>query len=126
MEQDEYSVHGILGKIMNDVSDENFSKSAFVGYSFNRPLPSKKELKKNLINILKIHKSKIHEEKEVKVSSYRHNYSEWWLAVVDYIGYGVTDLDVEQFYDLDKLDYQFDRILIVSPLDVGSYRFLYE
>ena len=46
LEQDEFSVHGILRRIMKEVSDENYEKSAFVGYYFNRPIPSKKEIKK--------------------------------------------------------------------------------
>lgn len=66
-------------------------------------------------------------EKEEKVKNYRNKYSEWWLAVVDTIGYGLTDdLDLKQFYDLPKLEYQFDRLLLVSPLDPSKFIYLYE
>jgi hypothetical protein len=65
-------------------------------------------------------------EKEIKIKKFKSRYSEWWLAVVDYIDYGLADLDVEKFYELIKIESQFDRILLVSPLDVSNYKFLYE
>ena len=65
-------------------------------------------------------------EKEGKIKNYKSRYSEWWLAVVDTIGCGLTDLDAEQFHDLTRIDSQFDKILLVSPLDASNFRFLYE
>ncbi|MDW8228938.1 MAG: hypothetical protein RMJ33_03770 [Saprospiraceae bacterium] len=65
-------------------------------------------------------------EKESKVKNYKSKYPEWWLAVVDYVGYGLVDLDAEQFYDLPKIKSQFDRILLVSPSQASNFRFLYE
>lgn len=65
-------------------------------------------------------------EKEKKVKNNKEKYSEWWLAVVDTIGYRLTDLDLEQFYELSKLEYQFNRILLVSPLDPSKFNYLYE
>ena len=178
LEQDEYAIHGLLKKVMEDVSDKTFDKSAFVGYFFGRPLPEKKEVKKIVSQILESHKPIINQpkeyevadnfkiriipstqklqnqyqygmsgdndsggfvvgliydnlklivaEKEGKVKNYKSRYPEWWLAVVDTIGYGLTDLDAEQFYDLPKITSQFDRILLVSPLEASNFRFLYE
>ena len=178
LEQDEYAIHGLLKKIMEEVSDKNFDKSAFVGYYFSRPLPGKKEIKKKVSLILNNHKQFMHKnreyeiadnfklrilpsthklqnqyqygmssdgdsggfvvgliydnlkliiaEKENKIKNYRTKYSEWWLAVVDTIGYGLSDLDAEQFYELKKIESQFDRILLVSPINASNFRFLYE
>jgi len=178
LEQDEYAVHGLFKKIFDEISDEIYERSAFVGYEFSRPLPDKKVLKRKVIETLENHKPYIHEhreyeisdtfklrlipsssklrkqfqygmssdgdsggfvvgliyenlkliinEKEEKVENHRKKYSEWWLAVVDTIGYGLTDLDIEQFCDLPKLEYQFDRILLVSPLDSSKFNYLYE
>lgn len=178
LEQDEYSVHGVLRKIMRDVSEKEFDKSAFVSYYFNRPIPPKKEIKKFVTKILENHKSIIYEkrkyvindnfelkifpsetkldqqykygtsidkdaggfvvsliyenlkliisEKEEKIVKHRSKYGEWWLAVVDTIGYGLTDLDLYQFHDLPKIDHHFDRILLVSANSPKSFRYLYE
>jgi len=178
LEQDEYAIHGLLRRIMDDISDENFDESAFVGYFFKRPLPNKKEIKKRVADILVNHKNHISEHKEYKVSdnfklrifpssnklqkqyhygissdrnsggfvvgliyknlqlvikekvdktrNFKPKYPEWWLAVVDTIGYGLSDLDLEQFYELPKITNGFDRILLVSPLDPKKFKYLYD
>lgn len=178
LEEDEFSVQGIMRKILQESSDETFDKSAFVGYYFNRPIPTKKEIKKYVSEILENHKSIIDEEREYvlnknfrmnifpsatklnqqyqygmssdndsggfvvsliyenlkliipekdeKTSKYRERYSEWWLAVVDKIGYGLSDLDSKQFHNLPKIENSFDRLLLVSAINSKSFRYLYE
>lgn len=178
LEEDEFSVQGIMRKILQESSDETFDKSAFVGYYFNRPIPTKKEIKKYVSEILENHKSIIDEEREYvlnknfrmnifpsatklnqqyqygmssdndsggfvvsliyenlkliipekdeKTSKYRERYSEWWLAIVDKIGYGLSDLDSKQFHNLPKIENSFDRLLLVSAINSKSFRYLYE
>ncbi len=178
LEQDEFSVHGILRKIMKEFSDENYKKSAFVGYYFKRPIPSKKEIKKFAQEVLKNHKPFIEErkeyeyseyfgmrvfpsevkldqqyeygmssdrdsggfvvsliyenlkliiaEKEEKTKNFRNKYPEWWLAVVDTIGCGLSDLELGQFNNFPKIKNHFDRLLLVSAIDHKSFRYLYE
>ena len=58
------------------------------------------------------------EEKTRKVARVRSRYPEWWLALVDTIGYG--DHDESERADLRRLIQmadQWDKILLVSPLD---------
>jgi hypothetical protein len=178
LEVDGFSVHGIMSEILRKSSDENFDKSAFVGYYFNRPIPTKKEIKKYASEILEKHKSIIDEEreyilnenfrmkifpsetklthqyqygmssdydlggfivsliyknlkliipeKEEKISKFRERYSEWWLAVVDKIGYGLSELDSKQFHSLPKIENNFNRLLLVSAINSKSFRYLYE
>lgn len=57
------------------------------------------------------------EEKDRKILSYKSNYSEWWLALIDNIGYVMDDHDLQQFYELPKIDSSFDKILMVSPIN---------
>ena len=52
-------------------------------------------------------------------------YSEWWIGLVDYIGV-LNPYDLAQFYEMPKLQTNFDRILIVSPFYPSEYVFLYE
>ncbi|MDW8229824.1 MAG: hypothetical protein RMJ33_08300, partial [Saprospiraceae bacterium] len=56
LEQDEYIVHGLLKKIIEEVSDKTFNKSAFVGYFFGRPLPAmvRKELGCDFSKVIQI------------------------------------------------------------------------
>lgn len=65
-------------------------------------------------------------EKETKTNKFRNKYNEWWLAVVDTIGYGLSDLDLRQFNDLPKIENQFDRLLLISALDCKLFTYLYE
>jgi hypothetical protein len=58
-------------------------------------------------------------EKTRKVASVRSRYPEWWLVLVDRIGYGVSDSDGErlrQLLDLN-LNHSWDKIILVNPLD---------
>ena len=65
-------------------------------------------------------------EKENKIKTIKHKYGEWWLALVDTVSFGLEDLDINQFYELPKLEHKFDKILIVSAEDSTDFRFLYE
>jgi hypothetical protein len=56
-------------------------------------------------------------EKTKKVSRVRSKYPEWWLALVDEIGYGLDEFDREQLRQLVQLDHSWDKIILVNPLD---------
>lgn len=178
LEEDEHALNGSLTRIMKKVSDKEFERSAYVAWSFSRPLTEWKIIKKSVSHILEIHKPFIEEqrkyevdenfklhifpsthkkqfqyefgmssdsdsgclvvdciyenlkliiaEKERKIQNYKYKYSEWWLAVIDTIGYGLTNLDQEQFHSRPRIESQFDRILLVSPLDSTRFTFLHE
>lgn len=61
------------------------------------------------------------DEKSSKVSAYRHRYREWWLALVDYIGYGLSIEDQNQFSQSVRIQHGWDKIIVVSPLDPLKY-----
>jgi hypothetical protein len=65
-------------------------------------------------------------EKEGKVSKYKKKYPEWWLGLVDNVGYVMGESDLKQFDQLPKLNSLFTRILMVSPLDSSHFIYLYE
>jgi hypothetical protein len=56
-------------------------------------------------------------EKTRKVARARHKYPEWWLVLVDRIGYGLTGSDVEHLRQLLQLDHSWDKIILINPLD---------
>ena len=60
-------------------------------------------------------------EKSRKIAGVRSKYSEWWLALVDHIGYGLDDFNREMFRDQVAIDHDWDRIIIIDPRDPTRY-----
>jgi hypothetical protein len=56
------------------------------------------------------------QEKEEKVSSYLSRYPEWWLVLVDHVSYGIYD--AERLKESLKITSCFNRIVLISPLDL--------
>ncbi|TMA90479.1 MAG: hypothetical protein E6J74_23760 [Deltaproteobacteria bacterium] len=54
-------------------------------------------------------------EKSAKVARVRHRYPEWWLALVDYIGYGLEGGEQDQLRQIVRLEHSWDKIVIVNP-----------
>lgn len=56
------------------------------------------------------------EDKNHKIAGVRTKYTEWWLTLVDHIGYGVLDeSDREQLRQLIQIEHQWDKIVLVNP-----------
>jgi len=58
-------------------------------------------------------------EKERKVSKLRSGYGEWWLVLVDHIGFSLNSDDRRRFKSdvVPRIDHTFDRILLLDPCD---------
>jgi hypothetical protein len=54
-------------------------------------------------------------EKSRKIEKFRFKYGQWWLALVDYIGYALDDFDREQFRNQVKIEHGWDKIIIIDP-----------
>jgi hypothetical protein len=65
------------------------------------------ELKRNL--------SLIVEEKSGKTSDFRPRYPEWWLVLVDHIGFGLDEHDRRAFKQHVCLVHDWDRVVLVHP-----------
>jgi hypothetical protein len=57
------------------------------------------------------------EKKTRQIARVRHTYPEWWLVLVDYIGYGVEACDHKLFRELLEIDHNWDKVILLSPLD---------
>lgn len=57
------------------------------------------------------------EEKSEKITKYKHKYNEWWLVLIDYIGHGLRERDVEYLRELPKITNEWDKVVLVSPHD---------
>jgi hypothetical protein len=58
------------------------------------------------------------QDKNRKVSAVRSRYSEWWLALVDHIGYGTLDeSDRDVLRTLISTEHQWDKIVLINPMD---------
>ncbi len=60
------------------------------------------------------------EEKTQKVASVRHRYKEWWLILIDRIGYGVEDCDHAIYREHLAIEHSWDKIILVNPLNPTS------
>lgn len=54
-------------------------------------------------------------EKARKIEKVKSKYPQWWLALVDHIGYGLDDFDREMFRDQVSVEHSWDKILIIDP-----------
>lgn len=57
------------------------------------------------------------EEKASKIRPYLNKYNEWWLVLIDYISYGLDDLDINQLKGLPMKNQLFSKIVIVPHID---------
>lgn len=55
------------------------------------------------------------EEKTRKVSHVRYKYPEWWLVLIDYIGYGLGDFDRQLFRDQVRRERDWDKVILLDP-----------
>jgi len=54
-------------------------------------------------------------EKTAKVARVRAKYPEWWLVLVNYIGFGLDDFDRAMFRDQVRVEHDWDRAILVDP-----------
>jgi hypothetical protein len=53
-----------------------------------------------------------------KIEGCRSKYSVWWLVLVDFIAYGLGDLDVQQFKSQVSVPHSgWDKVIVLSPDD---------
>ena len=57
------------------------------------------------------------EEKTRKIAERRHLYGEWWLILVDHIGYGLTPFERELMNRQPPVEHTWQRVILVNPLD---------
>ena len=57
------------------------------------------------------------DEKSRKIKDHRWKYSEWWLVLIDYIGYGMSSTDLSQLREIQIAEYDWDKIILVNPLN---------
>lgn len=60
------------------------------------------------------------DEKTLKIAHVRCKYPEWWLILVDRIGYGVNDCDRQLFHKHLGIKHSWDKVILLSPLNHRS------
>ena len=56
-------------------------------------------------------------EKSEKIKDIRWKFPEWWLVLIDYIGYGLSEIDLSQLREIQKTEKDWDKIILVNPLN---------
>ncbi len=54
-------------------------------------------------------------EKAEKIKNMRHRYEEWWLALVDGIGHGISNEDHAQLISLPRSRSDWSKVLLIDP-----------
>ncbi len=60
-------------------------------------------------------------EKLQKIADFRSGYPEWWLVLVDHIGFGLDSSDKQQLLAQVKRPDGWDQIVLVSPGDPSNW-----
>jgi hypothetical protein len=68
-----------------------------------------------LINEVERNLSHCITEKTQKIAPYRARYPNWWLVLPDYIGFGLDDLDRQDFRKTFTLTHTFQKIVLLDP-----------
>ena len=67
----------------------------------------------NIYNSLKL----IIPEKINKIEKYKSEYQTWWLALIDYVGNGLSETELIQLRESIDFDLKFDKGFIISYLE---------
>ena len=67
--------------------------------------------------LYEVYRNLVHciEEKTAKVEDYRAKYRYWWLALVDYIGFSLSEEDRGDFLNMFSVEHQWDKVLLIDP-----------
>jgi hypothetical protein len=57
------------------------------------------------------------EEKELKIEPFRNKYDEWWIVLIDHMGFGIADEDIRKLKSLPINNHIFKKIIILPPYD---------
>jgi hypothetical protein len=63
-------------------------------------------------------------EKEGKISKIKDKYPEWWLALVDTVGYGIRPDELETIKQHLRVKTTFKRLLIISPMSPENFTYI--
>ena len=56
-------------------------------------------------------------KKTMTIAPVRHRYPEWWLVLVDRIGYGVDACDRKLFAEHLAIEHDWNKVILLSPFD---------
>jgi hypothetical protein len=57
------------------------------------------------------------EEKTQKIVPFRGKYGQWWLILIDHIGYGVDQCDRQLYRDHLRVPHTWEKVILLNPLD---------
>jgi hypothetical protein len=60
-------------------------------------------------------------EKSRKTAAYRAGYEQWWLALVDTIGYHLEEPERQELREAFTLQHDWDQVVLINPEDPSDY-----
>lgn len=55
------------------------------------------------------------DEKTKKIAPYKSKYAEWWLILIDFIGYGLNEADQYAFRQSIQIPHSWDKVILIDP-----------
>ena len=110
---DSYAEYHITDNLTLDI----FPSTKKLRHQYN--LGSYIDLDKSGFVVSKIHNSLkvIIPEKKMKIEKHKTDYHTWWLALIDNIGYGLNEFELNQLRKSIDFNLGFDKVFIIPPLD---------
>ena len=59
------------------------------------------------------------DDKTQAIGPYRHKYPEWWLVLIDRIGYGVAESDRDMFRAHLNVEHDWNKVILLNPFDIN-------
>jgi len=56
-------------------------------------------------------------DKTPEMERVRYKYPEWWLVLLDKIGYGVNECEIQIYKEHLRVQHSWDKVIIVNPLN---------
>ena len=69
-------------------------------------------------SLLKLYERNIRiclDDKTDKIAEVREKYAKWWLLLVDMIGYGLKDFEVEIILERLRIEHDWDKLIVLDP-----------
>ncbi len=111
--KNEYFINDNLTITVYAIS-EKWSNQFEVGAFFDRD--STGTIFQPLCNSLEI----IIKEKEDKIEKFKDLYSDWWLVLIDFISYGISENMLKRIQNDIDSNILFKKIIFISPMDIKN------
>jgi hypothetical protein len=104
-------------KVRENLEIELFPISNKLDNIYNMGIISDQDAGGFIVGLIHENLKLVIEEKEGKINRHRDKYPIWWLALVDTIGFGISELDLSQLNTLPTIETYFQKVILINPIE---------